>query len=426
MAPGIFVKLVTGGAALWWVKRARQPIPWTGRKHVVVLPERLEQVLADHALKGLLKEHRDRKSNNMFARFGNRRKDAQRHQDEEYVHKVGNKVLRALESEISGDLVKDDKGQCRRASFANDGYVGHLSRCKWSFLVIDEKEPNACVLPNGTVIVHTGLLDLLGRDGPEAEARLSFVLGHELGHCCARHYAERTSASFILICFIKLVSPWALRKMRNAWGGGDGNSCQLGVTVTTFRGIQADQPDAVVVNDMLGEVKVFEVLSDLRCAKADDLLDAWGEPAWLFAPAAGGGRRPSLCARKKDVVLTEPTVVYHRGFEGGPVVEHAVWYPTEKRLRAIVRRWPPCDRSQWLVVAYKSEEHRAGDGSVVVDLWQYCERCATANGARGDEGHALVDAAQDLFFNLPMSRKHEHEADLIGVKLSALAGYDPR
>lgn len=36
------------------------------------------------------------------------------------------------------------------------GYLGHLSRCSWEFVVVQSPEINACVVPGGKVIVYTG------------------------------------------------------------------------------------------------------------------------------------------------------------------------------------------------------------------------------------------------------------------------------
>ena len=46
----------------------------------------------------------------------------------------------------------------------------------------------------------------------------------------------------------------------------------------------------------------------------------------------------------------------------------------------------------------------------------------TGNAAAADLGGTLTD----VMFNLPNSRTHETEADLLGVELAARAGYDPR
>jgi Zn-dependent protease with chaperone function len=61
---------------------------------------------------------------------------------------------------------------------------GHVrtSGLEITFLLIDDPEPNAFAMADGTIVVHRGLLDLL-----ENEAQLAAVLGHELAHATHRH-----------------------------------------------------------------------------------------------------------------------------------------------------------------------------------------------------------------------------------------------
>jgi beta-barrel assembly-enhancing protease len=51
-----------------------------------------------------------------------------------------------------------------------------------AFYVLNNPEPNAFALPDGTVVVHVGLLDLLAN-----EAQLACVLGHEIAHVTHSH-----------------------------------------------------------------------------------------------------------------------------------------------------------------------------------------------------------------------------------------------
>ena len=53
---------------------------------------------------------------------------------------------------------------------------------EWEFLVIEDEQENAFVVPGGKVVVYTGLLRLL-----DTEAQLATVLAHEVGHVLARH-----------------------------------------------------------------------------------------------------------------------------------------------------------------------------------------------------------------------------------------------
>jgi predicted Zn-dependent protease len=58
----------------------------------------------------------------------------------------------------------------------------------WEFVVFDQPEINAFVLPNGKVGAFRGLMEFIADDD-----ELAGVLGHEVGHVLARHPAERVS-----------------------------------------------------------------------------------------------------------------------------------------------------------------------------------------------------------------------------------------
>ena len=65
----------------------------------------------------------------------------------------------------------------------------HMRRQLCEFFVIDDPIPYAGILPGGVYIIHTGLLLIL--DG--SDHLLAMILAHEMGHCLARHSAERLS-----------------------------------------------------------------------------------------------------------------------------------------------------------------------------------------------------------------------------------------
>ena len=58
----------------------------------------------------------------------------------------------------------------------------------WDFVVFDQPDINAFVLPNGKVGFFRGLIDFARSDH-----ELAAVMGHEAGHVVARHAAERVS-----------------------------------------------------------------------------------------------------------------------------------------------------------------------------------------------------------------------------------------
>jgi len=64
-------------------------------------------------------------------------------------------------------------------------------RFDWEFNVIHSDQVNAFCLPGGKVVVFTGLLTLVARDGGGRDDWLATVLGHEIAHALAHHASER-------------------------------------------------------------------------------------------------------------------------------------------------------------------------------------------------------------------------------------------
>lgn len=62
---------------------------------------------------------------------------------------------------------------------------------EWSFAVAKSQAPNALALPNGSVLVTTGMMSLI-----DTEAELAAVIGHEIAHVTARHAGQRIAAAY--------------------------------------------------------------------------------------------------------------------------------------------------------------------------------------------------------------------------------------
>ncbi|KAK3022194.1 hypothetical protein RJ639_047016 [Escallonia herrerae] len=105
-----------------------------------------------------------------------------------------NEMLKALsESEDVGwskdDEILDDewvqksrrKGQERGVESA----TGHLEGLKWEVLVVNEPVVNAFCLPGGKIVVFPGLFEHFRTD-----TEIATIIGHEVGHAVARHAAE--------------------------------------------------------------------------------------------------------------------------------------------------------------------------------------------------------------------------------------------
>ena len=66
--------------------------------------------------------------------------------------------------------------------------AGLRSKYDWQVSVIKSNVANAFVMPNGKIVVYTGILPVL-----KSEAGLAAVIGHEVAHVVAHHSAERAS-----------------------------------------------------------------------------------------------------------------------------------------------------------------------------------------------------------------------------------------
>jgi len=121
-------------------------VPYTGRKHMLLVSESEEVKMGDESYAAVLK------SSKLSA-------DAEK---TALVRRVGARLAK----------VSDAPPQF-----------------KWEFnLIEDEKQINAFCLPGGKVAVYTALLPVA-----KDEAGLAVVMGHEIAHALARHGSERMS-----------------------------------------------------------------------------------------------------------------------------------------------------------------------------------------------------------------------------------------
>jgi Zn-dependent protease with chaperone function len=70
--------------------------------------------------------------------------------------------------------------------------AGLRGKYKWETVVIKSKTPNAFVMPNGKIVVFTGIIPIA-----KGEAGLAAIIGHEVAHVVARHSAERLSQALL-------------------------------------------------------------------------------------------------------------------------------------------------------------------------------------------------------------------------------------
>lgn len=74
---------------------------------------------------------------------------------------------------------------------ANTAY-DHVKDRNWFLIVVDDPKVNAMVMPNGLIIVYSGLLNVAN------DAEVGIVLSHEISHCLLDHHAIRLSREHLV------------------------------------------------------------------------------------------------------------------------------------------------------------------------------------------------------------------------------------
>jgi hypothetical protein len=101
------------------------------------------------------------------------------HDDAKIVRRVAESVVAALDAAVATGAAEENNDNDNKTKkketttskvpcatpvvkSACGGHVQHLAAISWKFLVFADDTPNAMVLPDGSVLVHTGLLRLFG------------------------------------------------------------------------------------------------------------------------------------------------------------------------------------------------------------------------------------------------------------------------
>ena len=100
---------------------------------------------------------------------------------------TGKQALAATEAEYG---YYEDAGWSTRVNTIGQklASVSHRPDLAWQFHVIDDASVNAFAAPGGYIFITRGILAHMNN-----EAQLAGVLGHEIGHVTARHYASAAS-----------------------------------------------------------------------------------------------------------------------------------------------------------------------------------------------------------------------------------------
>jgi len=91
--------------------------------------------------------------------------------------------------------------------------VCHRPHMPYSFRVLNAVDVNAYTFPAGSIAVNRGLLAELGN-----EAELAAVLGHEIGHVCARHAGQNMTNGLLLeLAVAGITAAVSVKNEKYAW-----------------------------------------------------------------------------------------------------------------------------------------------------------------------------------------------------------------
>lgn len=101
---------------------------------------------------------------------------------------------------------------------------------QWEYVLFEDPQPNAFVIPGNKVGVNTGLFKVVKNDD-----QLAAVLGHETGHVIARHAAERASQQAATGLAIGVATQATSGKVQQAVSSYGGLGAQLGILLPYSR-----------------------------------------------------------------------------------------------------------------------------------------------------------------------------------------------
>ncbi|KAL6131931.1 hypothetical protein ACLB2K_070304 [Fragaria x ananassa] len=114
------------------------------------------------------------------------------------------------------DEILDDKWieRSRKKGKDSKDATSHLVDLNWEVLVVDQPIINAFCLPGGKIVVFTGLLKHFRSD-----AEIATIIGHEVGHAVARHSAEGITknlwVAILSLVLYQLISPDFVNPLSN-------------------------------------------------------------------------------------------------------------------------------------------------------------------------------------------------------------------
>ncbi|KAL7003228.1 metalloendopeptidase [Sarracenia purpurea var. burkii] len=209
----LIVVLVGSGAFITVYFGNLETVPYTKRKHFVILSKNLERQLGESQFQQMKREFKGKilpaihpesvrvqlitkdiiealqrglSHEQVWSDLGYGSESAGTHESS------GHETLKALSESAEGkwhreDEILDDKWvqESRKKGQDRGSATGHLEGLNWEVLVVNEPVVNAFCLPGGKIVVFTGLFTHFRTD-----AEIATIIGHEVGHAVARHVAE--------------------------------------------------------------------------------------------------------------------------------------------------------------------------------------------------------------------------------------------
>lgn len=153
--------------------RVEQTVPFTGRKHAILLPAIVEVFIGEMSFRRFLMEQK--LQGNVLGPEDKRT---------QLIGRIAERIVQVLKSEIGS------------------GYRDHLRFFKWEHVVVRSSDANAFVFPGGKIVVYTGLIDLV----ENREDLLATVMAHEIAHALSRHTAEKMSLGAVVLLGLRATS----------------------------------------------------------------------------------------------------------------------------------------------------------------------------------------------------------------------------
>ncbi|PWA92097.1 Peptidase M48 [Artemisia annua] len=195
-----------------------ETIPYTKRKHLVLLSKSMERQIGESQLQNMKAEFKEKIlpamhpesvrvrmiSKDIIEALQRGLKKEQVWTDLNYAsegggvsEKRGKEAVMAMsEGSVGGgkwlgkdEVISDiwvDESRKKGREKGKKADTLHLEWLKWEVLVVNDHLERAFCMPGGKIVVFTGLLEHIRTD-----EEIATIIGHEVAHCVARHTAEK-------------------------------------------------------------------------------------------------------------------------------------------------------------------------------------------------------------------------------------------